>query len=301
MKKLRYRIREPLARWFLHSLARLPFAYNQRLGTLIGYLSYRLSPSLRQTVTTNLRKCFPDWDEQKVLALSKQSLLDNGKSLTEVGPIWLWPASKLNQLIVDVQGEQRLTEALKRGKGAIILTPHLGSWEMVGVYLTQKYAMTTLYRPHRIQSLSEIMIAGRKRLGGQLAPTNQSGVKQLFKAIHSGELIGMLPDQDPGDQNGVFAPFFGISTNTMVLLSRIAQKTSTPVISCWAERLPQHKGYRIHFSETSEELGNKDLAVALRAMNEEVEKMIRQNPTQYQWSYKRFRRRPENEPPFYTT
>jgi KDO2-lipid IV(A) lauroyltransferase len=144
-----------------------------------------------------------------------------------------------------------------------------------------------------------VMKQGRQRLGGKLAPTDVSGIKQLLKALKQGEMIGILPDQDPRKSGGVFAPLFGIQANTMTLLNRLANKSGATVLIGFAERLPWGKGYHIHLLPLPEAIGGKDIELSARVLNEGVERAIRLAPSQYQWSYKRFRTRPKGEEPLY--
>jgi KDO2-lipid IV(A) lauroyltransferase len=125
------------------------------------------------------------------------------------------------------------------------------------------------------------------------------GVRALYQALDRGELVGMLPDQEPGAGNGVFAPLFGIQANSMVLLSRLAIKTGAPVIFAYAERLSHGRGYHLHFLPAPPAINQAPLEHSVAIMNEMVETLIRQKPQQYQWGYKRFRTRPAGESAIY--
>ncbi len=298
-RRLRYGLREPLVAGLIHGCARLPLWLSQRLGAAVALASLPLARRTRRISAINLARCLPELTPSQQRRLLWRSFAESGKMLGEMGAVWLWPRQRLLELVREVRGEQYLRSAREENRGVIIITPHLGNWEMVGLYLSARYPITSLYRPHRIRSLDRIMRHGRERLGATLVPTDKHGVKKLLTALRRGELIGMLPDQDPGYDSGRFASLFGIQANTMTLASRLAAKSGAPVIACWAERLPRGRGFRLHFSPTPATLGSRDLDPALAALNREVERLIRQCPQQYQWSYARFRRRPPGEPPFY--
>jgi KDO2-lipid IV(A) lauroyltransferase len=103
---------------------------------------------------------------------------------------------------------------------------------------------------------------------------NASGVRALLTALRKGEVLGILPDQDPGsvgDGNGVFAPFFGITANTMTLVSRLALKTGAPVFLTWAERLPLGRGFALHLRLLPEVTAAASLEASVAAMNRGVE------------------------------
>ena len=103
----------------------------------------------------------------------------------------------------------------------------------------------------------------------------------------------MLPDQEPRYGAGIFAPFFGMQAYTMVLLSRLAHKTSATVLTSGLERLPEGRGYRAHVQPLEPAVYDEDPVVSASAANRGVEQIVAINPAQYAWSYKRFRRKPE--------
>jgi KDO2-lipid IV(A) lauroyltransferase len=188
------------------------------------------------------------------------------------------------------QGEQHLQAALQQGRGVILLTPHLGAWEMAGLYASQHYPITSLYRPPRLQGLAPMIKRGRERLGARLVPTDRQGIRALFQALKRGEVVGILPDQVPGEAGtGVFAPFFAQPAYTMTLVARLAHKTGAPVIFTYAERLPNALGFQVHFLPAPAGIDSADLVLAATALNAGVMQCVQRCLTQYQWSYKRFK------------
>ncbi|QKQ25246.1 lysophospholipid acyltransferase family protein [Candidatus Reidiella endopervernicosa] len=97
--------------------------------------------------------------------------------------------------LVEVEGESILNAAVERGKGIILALPHLGCWEMVGLYGADRMPMTSLYRPLRLGGLDQLVRSGRERNGATLVPTDASGIRSLYQALKRGELIAILPDQ----------------------------------------------------------------------------------------------------------
>jgi KDO2-lipid IV(A) lauroyltransferase len=238
-------------------------------------------------------------DEHERRRLHHQSLIETSKALTESGPMWLWSKEKILSLVKQTSGEQQLIDAIQTGKGVIVVSPHLGCWEMAGLYCSSLHPMTSLYRPPRLAQLDNFIMSARQRFGGELVPTNASGVRKFFQAVKNGKLIGILPDQDPGTENGEFASFFGVQAYTMTLLSRIAQKFRPAVFFTYAERLPNGAGYHLHFNKAGEELYSESLSTSVQCVNKEVENCARALPEQYQWGYKRFKTRPPGEEKIY--
>ena len=298
-RRLRRRYREPVIKGLFQIFCRLPRPVANAMGNIVGRVLWYSRGNLRHVTEVNVRTCFPELNQQKQQKICKESLLQMGRTISELPLLWTADKQTLLGLIKDVDGVDHLDEALKSGKGVICLTPHLGAWEIMGLYLSINYPMTTLYRPPHMSSLEQIMIRGRTRFGVNLVPTDAAGVRGLLKALKKGEVLGILPDQDPGKVGGEFASFFNIQTYTMTLVSRLAQKTGAPIIVCFAERLPKTEGYILHLQPPVYEVCVQDLTISLAALNKAIEQYIRRYPQQYQWSYKRFKTRPAGEPGFY--
>ena len=128
-----------------------------------------------------------------------------------------------------------------------------------------------------------------------MVPTNLKGVSALRRALARNEAIGILPDQDPGKSGGIHAPFFGRSARTMLLFSRLAARSGAPALFVIAERLPAARGYRMHFIPASSDVTSSDDLTAASALNRDIERCVRINPAQYQWSYKRFKGQPAGQ------
>jgi len=295
-------MRTPIIRFTLFLLSLLPMRLAHGLGGMVGWLFYRIPNRERRNACINLALCLPELSEVERDRLLLHCMIENAKTLTEAPGIWRGRCGYGVERIFDETGGEMLTAMLARGKGVIVAVPHLGSWE-VGARMLASHAPTTaLYRPPREQALAERMLAGRTSSGVRMVPTDNSGIKALFKALRQGELVVILPDQQPKARNqgtGVFAPFFGQSALTMVLVNRLAQKTGASVVLAFAERLPAAKGYRIHWVEAPEGIADSDPVVAAAALNQGVELCVRRCPEQYQWSYKRFNARPPGQPKLY--
>ena len=280
----------------------LPLWLSHAIGAGIGRCLYLIPNSLRDITVINLKLCFPEWGSQQRRKITYKSLIETGKSATEIGTLWHWKPSRIAKLVQGVSGEEIVQTAQKKDRGIIFLTPHLGAWEIAGLHLALTYPdhkLTVLYRPQRYKPLDNFILQARERAGARLVPTAARGVKALHHALADKQNIGILPDQDPGNNGGIFAPFFGVSANTMALVSRLAQKSGAPVIYIYAERLPKGKGYHIHFHDASDTVNDSDTVQSATAINQGIEYCVREHPEQYQWNYRRFKTRPAGEAGFY--
>lgn len=275
--------------------ARLPLRVSQGLGAFLGALTFRLRRRTRHVTLVNLALCFPELSQRERRHLGRASVAHTGRFVLELGGIWSWPRERTLALVREVEGKEQVEEALRRGRGVLLITPHFGSWELVGLHVSVQFPLTTLYKPPRVVELEDFYSAARSRFGAQLVPATPSGIGALVKALRRGEAIGVLPDQDPGHGSGVFAPFFGVLANTSVLIPRLVERTGCAVFYICCQRLPQGRGFRLSYLPASEQLSSGDVEQATRAMNADLEQLIRRAPEQYLWSYKRFRMRPPGE------
>lgn len=288
-------MRDALIKFLLHLLSLLPLRLNHALGGLIGSLMGLFPSGLRHVTRRNIGLCFPAMATRQQRRLARAALRTTAQTATETAAMWLWPHHKTLATVREIQGREHLDQALALGRGVIIAAPHIGAWELVGLYCAGLQPMTSLYRPLRIPALDSLVRASRQRGGATLVPTDAGGIRSLYQALARNEMIGILPDQEPGAGSGVFAPFFGVPAYTMVLLTRLARKSGAPVVYCFAERLPRGCGYRLHFLPAPEGIDSPELEQAALALNKGVEQCVRIAPEQYQWAYKRFRTRPAGE------
>ncbi|OZG73326.1 lipid A biosynthesis acyltransferase [Hahella sp. CCB-MM4] len=280
-------------------LSKLSLPAAQRLGRCIGYLLWWSQSGPARVTLTNLELCFPHLQTREKNQLAKSSLLHTGMVAAEIGAVWEWPAEKVLSLVKEVEGEELIKSAEAAGKGLVLLAPHLGNWEVAGLFFAARYKMAALYQPPKIEELDGYMRHVRERNGSELVPANKRGVMRLFHILRDGGVIGILPDQDPDRSGGEFAPFYGIQTNTIKLVSKLVERTEARVLCVCAERLPDSQGFRLVVQEADPAIYEEELLTSVTALNRTVENMVNRFPEQYQWEYKRFKRRPEGQRGFY--
>ena len=280
--------------------AALPLPVAHALGAVLGWLFLVIPNKRRRTAEINIELCFPEMSRGARRQLLRRNMIESGKSVTEIGVLWTSNEKKIRRLVRRVSGKDTLEKAIHHGRGLLLAAPHLGAWEMVGLWASLHHPMTSLYRAPSISQLGKLMHVTRERFGARLVPADNTGIRALYKTLERGEMVGILPDQVPSARSGsVFAPFFGIPASTMVLLSRLALKTGAPVIFGYAERLPHGRGYHLHFLPAPSDINHGDIESSAATVNAMVEKCVRAAPEQYQWVYKRFRVRPHGEKAFY--
>jgi len=289
-------LRECLALSVLRAISRLPLSLIHQLGTCIGWLMLKIPNKQRRNALINIRLCFPHLEAAQVLTFRRRSFLEYGKTYSEVAYLWLRPTRKVLALVREVSGGELLHR--DDGRGVIVLSPHLGAWELAGLYLSARGPTTTLYKPQ--PELDWLIREVRGRAGAELVPTDRQGIRRLMQALRRGEYVGILPDQEPRMNPGsVFAPFFGVPALTMLLINRLACKTGARVIFLLAVRLPRAQGFHIHCLPAPVGIDSEDAITGATALNRGIEDAVNTCPEQYLWAYKRFRRRPPGIPSLY--
>ena len=284
-----------LIKFILHLFAYLPLPVIHSIGVCIGWGLILIPNRSRQTSEINIALCWPELSAREQRTLLRNSLKETGKTIIETSALWLRHDKCALRLIKRVDGNKLVEQAIAMGSGAILATPHLGAWEAAGLYGSEQYRITCLYRPLKIPELEVLVQSSRNRLGGNYVPATAKGVRALYKALEQGKVVAMLPDQEPKAGTGVFAPFFGVSAYSMVFLAKLATRTGTPIIFAWCERLSWGRGYHLHFRAMSETIQSDNIHSAVTAINQAAEACVRECPEQYQWSYRRFKTRPDDE------
>jgi KDO2-lipid IV(A) lauroyltransferase len=267
----------PLARL----LGRLPLSWLHRAGVALGWLVYWSSSRYAARMRENLFASGVCSGEAQCGALLRRAIAEAGKGMLELLAVWFGPDAKVARLAVACDGWEIVESARARGKGIIIVTPHLGCFEMVSLYFVQRLPMTVMYRQPRIAWLEPFMIEGRTRWQATVAPANLRGVRLFYRTLQHGGTVGLLPDQAPSGGEGVWADFFGRPAYTMTLVGRLQRATGAAIIMVFAERLPGGRGYHMHFEEVPTARFDET------ALNRAIETQIRRRPEQYLWSYRR--------------
>ncbi|MFO1192141.1 MAG: lysophospholipid acyltransferase family protein [Rhodoferax sp.] len=260
-----------------------PLGLLHLLGAVLGWVAFLASARYRQRFLANARIAGYGF------TAVRQAVASAGQMVAELPRLWLGAPPRYewaNEACVD--------RAYEAGRGVVFLTPHLGCFEITAQGLAHRYAarfgpLTVLYRPARQPWLADLMAQARNRPGLQTAPTSLAGVRQMIRALRSGQAVGLLPDQVPPDGMGQWAPFFGKDAYTMTLSARLVQQTGATVLLLWGERLRWGRGYRLHFRELQQPLA-ADLDAAVRQVNQEMERLVRECPGQYLWGYARYKR-----------
>ena len=270
-------------------LSRMPLPWMQRAGAVLGWWVWFLSPRYRQHFKANVQAAGVPWRD------ARPAIAAMGMMVAELPWVWMRSASEPLGDVVRWDGAEHFEAAMAAGKGAILMSPHLGCWEIGAQAIAEKFgprfgSLVALYRPARKAWLEPLVAQARTRPYLASAPTSLAGVRTLIRTLRAGGYTAILPDQVPPLGQGVWAPFFGREVYTMTLLSKLAQQTGATVILTWCERLAPGQGFCMHMRPfNAPELLDTTCApeLAAAAVNRGVEQLVRAAPGQYLWSYAR--------------
>ncbi len=285
----------------LRALSWLPLPVIYALGIACGELAYWLHARRRKIVWRNLVACFPDKNRAEIRALAHRHFHMLVTAVLATGVVW-WGAKPRLERLMRIQNREIYEAARRRGARIILLSPHFVGMEFGGIYLSSMAPTVNIYQRNKNPLLEELTRRYRARFKPvRYASKKQSApiIRPIIRLMRAGHQFYYLPDQDPGRNKSVFAPFFSVPAATFATLGRIARMSDGTVIPCAIRLLPRGRGFEIIFeSPLSDYPCGDDIADATQ-MNRALENLIAHAPAQYFWSHRRFKTRPPGEPPFY--
>jgi KDO2-lipid IV(A) lauroyltransferase len=280
------------------AIGALPLTLAQRLGAVAGALAWRLPTSAARITRINVDLCFPGIDAKERASLARRSLAETGRLIAEYLYFSRAPEARWRQCVEAVVDAALLQPDTARSRGVLVLVPHFGNWELLNLYLGREHGLIAMYEPRRDAVLERTILESRSRTGSTMVPATPLGVRALYRGLQSGRVVALLPDQVPSRAAGVFAPFFGLPALTMTLPHRLVRRTGARVVLGCAQRLPGGR-FEIRFEDLGDALAVTSEVEAATALNRAIESVIARAPAQYQWEYRRFRRRPAGHVPVY--
>jgi Kdo2-lipid IVA lauroyltransferase/acyltransferase len=270
--------------FFLALIARLPLPVAHLLGALLGPFLLLSQPRMRERMADNLRQA----------GLSKPFMglgiaAELGKLMLETPVLWHRPLDTITGWVREVQGWEHVEAAQAQGKGLLIITPHLGCWELAGMYYGARLPLTALYQPPEKPWLERLMRAGRERGFLRTVPTTTRGVRQLLETLRASEAVLILPDQGAREGQGVWVDFFGRQAYKPALPYKLAQATGAAPLLFVCERLSWGRGYRLWIDPVPPL--PETLEGAAQVVNDRMENWVRRFPRQFLWTYPYYRTR----------
>ena len=273
-------------------LAICPWWLRNALAHGYAALASRWGTRAAQTSVSNLTACYPELSQQERRKLARSTMVHAALLVFETAAAWRTSPARALTWIAEVEGGGAVDTARRNGSPVLFLLPHLGNWELINHYLGSQYQLTHMYQPHRSEVFNRFVQTRRARTGTRFVPARLTGVRAQLRTLASGGCIGTMADQEPNAHEGTFAPLFGLKAWTGTLAPRLAHRTGAAVFVAWCERRDDGR-FNIRFQP------HGDCEPSAASFNLLIEKAVRSVPTQYLWSYKRFRSQPAGASPFY--
>jgi KDO2-lipid IV(A) lauroyltransferase len=268
----------------LRLLSRFPLPLLHAAGALLGAVAL-----LRSRNRLRMRNNLISAGQYRASTLLRASM-ELGKNLAELPLIWLAPLPQVYARVREVEGWEHIDAAQQRGQGVILLAPHMGCWEICGMYLASRIPCTALYTPPKQGWAHDVMRAGRERSGIQTVPPGTSGVRALLNRLRAGEAVFILPDQVANVGEGMWLRFLGTAVYMPVLPYRLLDRTGATPLLVFAERLSLGRGYRLKIAPLPPSPA-AGLEAQAQTACDAMTGLIRTHASQYLWNYGLFRRR----------
>ncbi len=299
---MRERLEYALVWLAVKSIGLMPRPVARAVGIAIGQTVYFLSRRLRGVGMRNLAMAFPEKSDEERRRILRGEFTSLGRQFGEVCLFPRYRRENLEQVVV-YDGFENFERAYARGKGVLFLTGHLGGWEL-SAFAHSLYGhplhivMRSLDNPYLDRLSHEY-----RTMHGNQTVDKDNFVRGLLGAMKAGETVGILMDTNMTPPQGVFVPFFGIPACTASGLARIALRTDAAVVPGFTFWDSEARKYKLRFDSAVDLIrtGNDDADVIANTakFTAIIEKFVRKYPDQWLWVHRRWKTRPEGEPPLY--
>ena len=294
---------EYAAVWLLlNGLGFLPRPLARWLAAKVAGALYALSPKLRKTAETNLHIAFPEWTEAQRDAVIRSMVRNLGWMAAEFARLPKYSKENIEEIVV-LDGNENFLEGRKQGKGVLILTGHIGAWELSSfAHALYGYPLHFMARPLDNRRIDALVNNYRCASGNKAIFKNESA-RVMLKILKEAGTIGILADQNTMPEEAVFVNFFGKPASTTTGIARVALHTDAAVAPgyvVWDESIQK---YRLRFEPPLELVRTGDLERDVLENTQRfakvIEDIIRKYPDQWVWVHGRWSARPKGEPPVY--
>lgn len=289
--------------WLLvRILALAPTPVARAAGIALGWVVYALHRRLRRVGLRNLQLAFPQMQASEGRRILRGLFAILGRQLGDFCHFPRYSTANISQLAV-YDGFENFQQAQARGKGVLFLTAHFGGWEVSSfIHAMHGHPLHILIRPLDNPYLDRLVNRYRQ-LGGNRTIPKQDFARAMLAALHAGETVGILMDQNMTPEQGVFVDFFGVPACTSTLTARMALRTDAAVVPAFCLWEPTARRYRVRFEPAMETIrtGNEeaDIVANTAAYTKVIEDYARRYPAQWLWVHRRWKTRRLGEAPLY--
>jgi Kdo2-lipid IVA lauroyltransferase/acyltransferase len=298
--------RESLEYWAVRLLVgavgALPRPVARAVGAALGQLCWTILGSLRRTGLRNLALAFPEKTEHEREQILRKLYTTLGWQIGEFCKMRGYTLKEASRF-VRYDGLENYLAARDKGRGVLVLTGHLGAWELSSFYHSLRgYPMSLVIR--RLDNARvDAFVNGIRCLHGNRVIHKDDFARGLLTAMHAGETVGILMDTNMTPPQGVFVPFFGVYACTATAMARVALRTNAAVLPGFLLWEESEQKYVLRFGEELELIHTGDTQADVIANTAlfaaTTEAYIRRYPEQWLWVHRRWKTRPEGEEKIY--
>jgi KDO2-lipid IV(A) lauroyltransferase len=287
-----------LAVGFIWLMGQMPQGFGIALSAPLGWLVMKTMGRRRKIAQRNIERCFPELGPEEHEVLVRKHFRAAARLLFETAWVWSAPAKRLDSW-GNAENSHHVKQALESGRGVLVLTAHSTCIEIAGWYAARSVTVAprVVYRPLNNAVVEWYSLRCRRRFVGGMIKKRVFG--SMVEFLGKGGLLWYAPDQDFGPKRSEFAPFFGIQTATLAAIVRLVERSGCVVVPMFTAFDDESRRYIARFQPALENFPSGDLVADLARVNALIEDHVRQWPHQYWWIHRRFKTRPEGEPPFY--
>lgn len=287
---------------FLRGLGILPRALARRAGVAVATLGWWIRPPLRGAAERNLRLAFPQWTAAERRRVKRAMIRHLGWMVGEFSQFPRYTRERVESFVV-LDGYENYAAARAAGRGVLVLTGHIGAWELAPFAQALFGApLHFLVRPIENRRVDALVLRYRC-LSGNRPIAKLGAARAILRVLREGGTVGILLDLNATPDDGVFVPFFGIPASTSSAMARIARRTGAPVVPgyiCWDAEM---RKYRLRFEPalTLAQSGDEEADVVENTarFTRVIEDIARRHPEQWLWVHKRWKTRPPGDKPIY--
>jgi Kdo2-lipid IVA lauroyltransferase/acyltransferase len=287
---------------FVNGLRLLPRRLARAIGIAIGAGAFRGLGRLRRVGLRNLELALPEMTAQKREAVLQSEYRNLGLLLAEFCKMPDYTAATASQFI-RYQGLENYLQARARGKGVLVLTGHLGAWELSSFYHSMMGMPMGMVIRRLDNPLVDAFVNRIRCLHGNRVIHKDDFARGLIASMRAGETVGILMDTNMTPPQGVFVPFFGVQACTASGMARIAAKTGAAVVPGFLLWEESERKYVLHFGEELQVIhtgdAEHDALTNTAAFTAAIEGYVRQYPEQWLWMHRRWKTRPAGEERIY--
>lgn len=286
----------------LKGLGALPRTAAIRFAQAVGALARTLRPRLSRHAEVNLRLAFPDLDERERERIVRGVFSNLGRLLGEISQFPRFNRDNISSIVV-YEGLANFLAARDEGRGVILLTGHIGAWELsVFAHSLNGHPMSFLKRNVDNPLVERLAESYRLRHGNR-SIDKRGSVREILKTLKAGGVVGILADLNATREEGVFVDFFGTPASTTAGVATLALRTGAVVLPGYIVWDDKTKIHRLHFEKPLETIstGNQkeDVIANTQRYTKALEDIIRRYPDQWLWIHRRWKTRPEGEQEIY--